>query len=164
MDTHPEGEDPGPVEPEPDAGAERREGRQLDKLRNRVVIIRRLAAGDSQDQIARSFGVHQSSISRFAARWAPEIELARTDLVAALEASGLWITERAARIAVYQEQVREGMEDYQLNASNGAVARIVQTALRSVAEELGQLRTTVEHDGGMQIEYTFNGVRPEDLT
>jgi hypothetical protein len=131
----------------------------LERGHVKVELIRLLAAGeDTYTSLAARFGVAQPSISAFAKRHAERI----ADVSAKLdeEFAGLWVAEKRNRIAELQEQVdrvTELITDPEKAAKAGVGAaemeRVIQTALRAVSEELGQLpaRVQVQHSGQMEI-------------
>lgn len=133
-------------------------------------LIRFLATGEeTYTSLAARYGVSQPSISAFAKRHAERI----ADVAAKLddEFAGLWIAEKRARIGELQEQVdrvTELVTDPEQAARAGVGAaemeRVIQTALRAVSEELGQLpsRTQVQHSG--QLEIIVAGVDTSALT
>lgn len=150
-------------------------------------LIRALAAGKvRRSQLAKDYGVSPAAITAFASRNALAIQMLHDDLQAEMKA--LWIAEKAARVAEYQQDVddingseharREAVKtalgdtlDVQaaLAESEGlapdpAQLRGKHRALRSVAEELGQLpaRVTVEI-GDTHVRHELVGVDIDDV-
>jgi hypothetical protein len=141
---------------------------KLERGRHRLELIRDLAAGEeNQTQLAGKYGVAQSSISEFAKRHAEEIRTVVGKLHD--EYAGLWIANKANRVAEVQGMVEdiEGMID---DAIKNALPvdldlfRIKMAALRQVSEELGQLpaRVTVKHEGSVKM--IVEGVDLANLT
>jgi hypothetical protein len=148
----------------------------LERAHIRAELIRLLATGEhSQTALAERYDVGQQSISAFAKRHAADIARVRTVLAAHAddEFAHLWAADKRARIATYQDQVdqiADLMADPESAARAGVQAaemwRTAQTALKSVAEELGQLpnRSTIAHEGGVSVRYEVVGVALEDLS
>lgn len=107
----------------------------------------------SQRELAKQFGVSQSAISQFNARWSEVIEEIRQDTEN--EFAGLYLAEKKNRIAEYLQSVEDLSDKPQY-------ARSHHNALRSIAEELGQLRHNVESN--VNVTYDMPGVSKEDLT
>jgi predicted transcriptional regulator len=136
----------------------------------RMRLVRELATGEhSQVDLAARHGVTQSAISRFASKHAELI----ADVAAKLDDqfAGLWAADKAARIAVLQQQVADiadtmGDPDAAAKAGVGAAEmhRVQQQALRAIADELGQIpaRVQVQHSG--QLDVRLNGVDVGALT
>ncbi len=103
-------------------------------LGHRKLKLKHLLAANehSYEELAMMFDSAKSTIIQFKSRYRVEIEAIAKDL--SDEFAGLWIADKKNRIQVYEDQVEllHGSEDPK------AVAR-TQTALRSVAEELGAL-------------------------
>lgn len=133
----------------------------------RLELIAAIAAGThNQTELGIRFGGRsQQLISQFARNHAREIEAVREahgDPLAAL-----WIARRTARIAAYEEQAEVlrkvlAAADDAGSKPDPALVRAYQSALRNVAEELGQLTTKIETAG--QIVYRLEGVDIADLT
>lgn len=131
-------------------------------------LIRDLAGGATQPELARRYDVTQQAISQFAQRHATAVAAVVADM--ANEYADLWITEKRARLAELQEQVDSvsaTLADPERTARAGVqlaeMLRVVQTALRQAAEELGQIpgRVSVQHRGSLAV--TLNGVELEAL-
>lgn len=124
--------------------------------RQHVELERALAIGElTRAQLARRYGVTRSAITQFAQRHAGRIEEIKQHLDD--EFAGLWIYQQRERIAAYQAE-------YEAIADNPhhewVKARL--TALKSVAEETGQLpgRTQINV---MPVVHVVEGVVLEDL-
>lgn len=136
----------------------------LERGHVRARLIRDLATGDhSQVELARRYGVKQPSVSAFAARHAERI----ADVAEKLdnEFAALWAADKFNRCAEYQqdaEDVARMLADPELAAKAGVqyaeMVRVRQTALRAIADELGQIpaRLQVQHSGSLSVE--VNGV------
>lgn len=132
---------------------------KIERGRHKLTLIRDLAAGEeTQTQLAGKYGVTQGAISQFASRHAVEIERVVGKLDD--EFAGLWIANKAARIAEYQQMVAdideivaESTVDGRINIVDADVLRTKLATLRQVAEELGQLpaRVTVKHEGAVKL-------------
>lgn len=126
---------------------------ELERGNTRYRLIRAVAQGErNQLDLAEDFGCTQSAISRFIQRHAGEIMQARNDL---LDRFGhLWVADKGARIAELQQII----EDIEALGEDGRTdpeqMRVKLAALRSVAEELGQLpaRMVIKHEGTVRTE------------
>lgn len=142
----------------------------LERAHVRSRLIRELAHGDkTKTALAKSYGVTQQSVSDFAQRHAQAIADAKARLED--EFSHLWIADKAQRVAEYQEQfdqIAAALEsgDWGVHMNTAELMRAGQSALRAVAEELGQLpsRQTIQHEGGVTVRYELVGIDPETLT
>lgn len=152
----------------------------LERAHVRLQLIRELAAGEvPRGKLAKRYGVAPSSVTEFAHRHAARIAEVQSKLDD--EYAGLWIAAKANRLAEYQQQVdyvadlladddrMDAEEDRGrragVNVSTAELMRTAQSALKAVAEELGQLpnRMSVQHDGSVSVRYEVVGVAPEDL-
>lgn len=136
----------------------------------RLRLIAALAQGDKNyTELGLEFGVTKQAVQQFAQRHAAEVERAVLDLTNSY--SGLWIADKAARIAEYQQvvdditsQIEASLPDPDAPITAQSIAalpdldvdllRVKLAALRSVAEEMGQLpaRLTVKHEGTVRTE------------
>jgi len=158
-----------PEDDSPEARRLRNQGK-LEHPANRQRLIRDLAAAEhSQSELALRYGVSQQGISLFAARHAERIATVAGKLDD--EFAGLWVAQKANRLAVLEHQVDEVldvMSDPEKAAKAGVQAaemmRVVQTGLKQIAEELGQLpgRVSVTHSGSLTVQ--LNGVDVGALT
>lgn len=97
-----------------------------------------IAAGEhSIKELAEMFESAEGTINQFKHRYRDDIRRMQENL--ADEFAGLWIADKRNRIQVYEDQV----ERFQTSDDPKLVAR-TQTALRSVAEELGALPQRVQ--------------------
>lgn len=111
----------------------------------------------STTQLAEEYGVTTSAISQFKTRHATRIAEVEQDIENAF--AGLWIAQKEARLAEYQEDV-----DRIGDADDPALLRIKAAMLKAVAEEMGHLPTKTS----MQVEknkvtYTIEGVDLDEL-
>lgn len=121
-------------------------------------MIRDLAAGEmTQVQLAAKYGVVQSSISGFASRHRDSIDHLKTR--ANEEWAALWAADKFNRVAELQSDVDSMRQPSGDDAAQ--MYRVKHAALRQIAEELGQLRQTVEVGG--RITYTITGIDPAAL-
>ena len=101
-----------------------------------------LASGDvSQRQLATRYGVSHVGIQEFARRHSGEIDRCRER--AEDRFAALWISSKLNRLAIYQEQVEDVLEmladGARVSVPVAELMRTAQTALRAVADELGQI-------------------------
>jgi transposase-like protein len=141
----------------------------LERPHVRLKLIRELAKGEhTQAELARRHGVSREAMSKFTQRHAERI----ADVASKLddEFAGLWVAEKANRLAVLQHQVEQiadtmGDPDAAAKAGVGAAEmhRVQQQALRAIADELGQIpaRVQVQHSGSLSVQ--LNGVDVEAL-
>ena len=133
----------------------------------KLEVMRLLAKGEmTQKAIADRYGVAQPSVFEFKERYAAEIQAIRDAArdKANEEFAGLWVAEKGARISEYQHQIDRIAEkaeaaDWKLSPE---WIKAAQTALRSVAEELGDLQKSQVTLNGT-VHYTVEGVDPEAL-
>lgn len=127
-----------------------------------------LASGElSLERLGAKYGVTAPAVLHFRDRnleEIAEIKKAIDDGVRA-EIAGLWIADKTARIASYQSDVdllTDQLEDGTLEPADfrGAL-KVKAQVLKQVAEELGDLRVSV--DLGGEVRYSVNGVNPEEL-
>jgi hypothetical protein len=101
-------------------------------------VIRHLAAGDvTRAELARQVGITRGGMTSFAKRHQAEIEQVRAQLEAEDPWPGLWVAERAQRLAAYQACYEEAAEHKNSGHAQWVMAKA--HVLSSVAEELGQL-------------------------
>ncbi len=142
---------------------------KLGQRRYHALAVRLLAEGRlTQGEIGAACGVSQPAISKFAREHAEEIQRLRENANAAM--SQLWIADQTARVEQLQGHVEQLIELAErslpekfdvkgtpligsdgtpvLDASGRVEAiREIRASLRSVAEELGQLKPKLELDG-----------------
>lgn len=143
-----------------------------------MALIRAIALGEkTRAELARERGVTAQAISEFTKRHAEAIAQVKANVTN--EFAGLWIAQKAERVAAYQQNaeiiaaeiealrdgrviVHGGDEDERdehgedddaapdVSGALGRLTRAYDRALRSVAEELGQLptRMIVKNEGG----------------
>lgn len=148
-------------------------------------LIRDLAAGTQTDAaLARKYGVGRSTVGDFKRRHAAEIADVRERQ--GEEFAGLWTAVKRNRIAEYQRDIdllNDMIEELAAPpcpcSATDCDARIIRdprhllavikrkhAALRSVAEELGQLpnRMTLQVSGGEQpVRHEIVGIDPESV-
>jgi predicted transcriptional regulator len=135
----------------------------------RLKVMRDLAQGEmTQGQIAKKYGVTQGAISQFADRNSDQIVEIAADLNN--QFAGIAFAEKANRVAELSndaEKVGELLADPATAARAGVqyaeMARVRQSALRAISEELGQLpsRMQVQVTGSLDVQ--VNGVDVGDL-
>jgi hypothetical protein len=126
--------------------------------RHRLALLRDLAVGDfTAAELAEKYDRAVGTINTF--KYNHKAEIAEIRSNPDDEFAGLWIAQKKNRIAVYQSQVDrlEESDDPKLLARS-------QTALRSVAEELGQLpnKSTVAIETP-KLQVQIEGISDEDL-
>lgn len=145
----------------------------LSRPYTRVQLQRELALGEkTQSELAAQYGVVQSAISQFAQRWRVQIQRYREDMTD--EFAGLWAAKKSARVASYQDaiellddQIEALGEGRMVDAdslrslldgerpaggliiadTSDTLSRLLKAkdrALRSIAEELGQLPSRIQ--------------------
>lgn len=143
-------------------------------------IIRELALGDmTQRALAEKYDVSDAAITKFKQRNADAIAAVRAD--AEDEFAGLLIAQKVRRVAAYEDILRSALAPkpkitnkgtYVIDPSTGEYvyeidAGAAMTALKNVAEEMGQLVNRQSITGDMQTTTTYRveGINPdEDLT
>lgn len=116
----------------------------------RRALMRDLALGkETQEQLADKYGCGRYSIIDFKKRHAAEIAeiVRRTED----EFAGIAITDKANRLAMYQEQVEK--------AEDRGDWKLVARLLRQVAEEMGHLPSRMQITGAIDVHtsYTIQG-------
>jgi hypothetical protein len=123
-------------------------------------VLVELAKGElTHAAIAAQVGVSRPVVTRYAARNGAFIDRMRQDM--GNEMSGLWIAEKAKRVAVYQQQVEDVTSlPVEAQLAEPALVRNAQRALRGVAEELGSLpvRASAPPAEGGTVGYELVGV------
>lgn len=131
-----------------------------------------------QSVLAEKYGVSEAAISQFKARKAEEI--AEIAAAADDEYAGMWIAKKVARLAELENIFDQAMTptpkvfgkdaDQVCDPVTGEPVyevdgRAAMQALKQAAEELGQLATRVQLNGGIEVRtnYTIEGVSPDDL-
>lgn len=129
----------------------------------RPQVISDLALGElSYSQIGEKYGVTKQAVGAFYQRYKLDVERQRANMEDKF--AGLWIADKMARVAEYQNQAEKIAEkcegvDWKLSPE---WIKVLQSALRSAAEELDDLRTNLNVSG--QVSYVVNGVNTEDLS
>lgn len=124
---------------------------------------------DSQTFLASKYGCTQAAVSQFAAEHAEEIESLKGMVRDAYD--GLWIADKKARVAVYQEDaslVSELLENVgtgmRSNKEAAELLRARAAALKAVAEELGDLPQRVKIEGSdVPVRHVLEGVNTDEL-
>jgi DNA-binding CsgD family transcriptional regulator len=160
-----------------EAAPQHRDRGKLGGLIKRQVIHDLALSGMTQQEIADKYGVTSGGMTQFKQRNAEEIEAVRR--AAEDEFAGILIASKQNRLSVLQEIVAEAMTPtpkidnkggYVYDPASGEVVHELDTraamqALKQAAEEMGQLPTRLQIQGGMEIKtnYTIEGVDPGDL-
>lgn len=166
-------------------GASKEARGKLGGLKKRE-IIRLLAAGElSQAEIARRYDVRPQSITDFIERNREEIAALKADMDN--EFAGILIANKANRLGAYQELYETATTPAPKLAPNGKVVqdiivdpetgetsvgtvmevdvRAAAQVLKQAAEEMGQLPTRLQVQGGLDVTTTYRieGVDPEAM-
>jgi len=103
---------------------------------DRRQLCRALAAGEvTRAQLARRYGVSRAYITQFARMYAAEIDQIKARLED--EFAGLWVADKAARIAAHQADYEMALDSPRADHHEWIKTRT--QVLHAVAEELGQL-------------------------
>jgi hypothetical protein len=132
--------------------------------RKRYILLRDLAEGAlTYDAMAEKHGLsNKSSVAHYAKHYAEEIAAMRENLED--EWAGIWVADKKKRIQEYQAIVEEIEEDLRVNGQDTGLQRARMTALKSIAEELGQLPSRVViRQVGQKADYSLDGVDFDDL-
>lgn len=114
-------------------------------------------------EIAERFGISETGLYKWRERNAAAIAEIKANLDDAM--SGLWIAKKVNRVAEYQSDVEligelvgdgAGVENVQV------LLKVKHGALRSAAEELGQLKP-IEADGPARVDVRILGVNGDAL-
>jgi hypothetical protein len=155
----------------------------LERGWTRWKLIRELAVGEQTPaSLARKYGVDRSAIAHFGKRHAAEIEEVRAEVQD--ELVGLWITQKAARLAEYQQDLEDvnalmaldmdpdtapradpdeddpdGAEVIIVGAKVPALLKAKARLLHQVAEEMGHLPARVQVQvNDQRVSYSVEGV------
>lgn len=142
----------------------------LERGHTRVQLITDLASDSlSTDVLAAKYKCKPADIKLFSENNSFDIGEQRKAIQDGLkdEFRLLAMHNKSARIAVYEQQISMIEEYVAWSESLGRpvppnLIKLQQSALRAIAEELGQLRTHVEVDQKI-VHSVINGVNPEDL-
>lgn len=159
------------------SGATRRDRGKLGGLKRNGLIRKLALGGQSQAELAREYDVTDGAITQFRDRNAEAIAAIRAD--AEDEFAGILIAQKANRLAAYDELAQIAMvptpkidnkgthvRDAETNELVYEVdGRLLATALKQAAEEMGQLPTRLQVAGelGVTTTYRVEGVDPSDL-
>lgn len=144
-------------------------------------LIRELALGEqSQSQLADKYDVSPSAITQFKKRNFDAIEAIRKD--ANDEFAGILIVQKAHRLGLLEQLIREALTPQPKVSASGRVAYVEKDdgtqemveeialdsaarMIKQVAEELGHLPNRVTLAGSVDVTttYTVEGVSPDDL-
>lgn len=152
---------------------------KLERAAVRIPLIRDLAEGILQVEAAAKYEVGQPAIAHFVRRHSAEIEHVRANLEDVY--AGIWIAEKAERLKRYAADVEaiDSLHDGSLATYAGlggvdaegeplpiplvpSLLMAKHRALRNTGEELGALRTVIDHD--VHVRHELVGVDPADLT
>jgi hypothetical protein len=134
--------------------------------RQKLELIRELAMqATSQAELSRRFELSEMVVSHFKTTYEQEIADVRKALLADVkdETAGLWIADKAKRIAEYQEDVEMCDKALLTSGLDPAVMKVKHNALKSVAEELGSLPTRAPTEIGDKVYVTSTVQIPKDL-
>ena len=134
-------------------------------------LCMRLAVGKlAKARLAEIYDVSIATITKFEKKYSFRIEDIKEEIAKNLEDDfiGLWVANKVHRVASYQADI-EFLEGYLSDdAEVDDAVKVIKTkhgALRSVAEELGQLPTRVQVDlsGQTKVNYCIEGINPKDV-
>ena len=149
------------IELTPKGPVERTRTGPPEKIRpwQRRELCRELATGEVRRTVlARKYGVVPSTITDFAKRYAAEIDAIKSRLDD--EFAGLWIANKEARMAQYQEDY-EASERHD-KSEHFEWVRVRTQILHQVAEELGQMPPRAEITV-MPVVHVLEGIDLEAL-
>lgn len=135
----------------------------------RIQLINDLAEGIDRELLAAKHRVTLGDISDFFVQHQYEINEQKKRIEENMkdEYALLTVHNKRNRIATYEEQIRLTEEYIAWCETTGRpipvqIIKLQQTALRNVAEEMGDLKTSVAIENTV-VENTINGVDPKDL-
>jgi len=136
----------------------------LERPSVQVRLIRDLAKGEHRDaELARRYGVDRSAVLLFKRRHADRIEHVRNHLDDVF--AGIEFASKAARVAELSKDaadIADVLADPATAARAGVgyaeMVRAKQSALRAIAEELGQLPSRMQVQVGGSLDVNVNGV------
>lgn len=151
---------------------------RIERGHTKFEVIGHLAKGElTMRTLAEMYNVSVSSIHEFKVRHIHEIDAIKADIES--EMVGLWIAQKRNRIAEYEadvEMVNDTLDliPPEVIAAGGKRGETLPTpelftakhrAMKSVAEELGQLpnRITMSGEVGTTVNYSIDGVDLEEL-
>lgn len=122
-------------------------------------LIRDFALGEkSGREMAKEYGVSETSMSAFKRRNAMEIEEVRNHL--ADEYAGVWVATKLNRIREYQEAAEK-----MASGSSPRNQEVLVSILKAVAEELGQLPARQQVNVSTEnVTYQIVGIDLDDLS
>ena len=138
----------------------------------KLALIRDLAFDErAHADLAEEYGITRSNVSHFARMHQREIDAVERDLQQEVtnECAGLWIADKAARIAEYQdvvERVNEKLDSLKdSDYVSPGLLKEKTAALRAAAEELGQIpERPAAPASTASVEYNYHGMSDADLT
>lgn len=125
-------------------------------------LIHELAEGrHTQEQLAEKYEVTQSAISQFRQRNLATIQKIQENIQNKIDDrfAALWSAKKEARIAEYERIIEQFSVVEDPDTQN---AKVVMTAIKSIAEETGQLTKNVEI-GGAVTQYIIEGIDKDQL-
>lgn len=113
----------------------------------------------SEAELAEKYEVTQQAINAFKKRNKEDIDQVRANRLANIEDefAALWSAKKKNRIAEYERIIAEAQD----KTEDEKWAKVEMAALKSVAEELGQLKQSLDIES--TVHYTIDGVDPTDL-
>lgn len=138
----------------------------LERPSVQLKLIRALAKGEKPAALARLHGVSTQAVTQFRDRHADRIAIQRAnldDVFASIE-----FADKGARIAELSKDAADiaaMLADPDLRATVGyaETARVKQSALRAIAEELGQLPSRMQVQVGGQLDVNVGGIDVSQL-
>jgi hypothetical protein len=126
----------------------------------RNLLILDLALGVlNAGELSDKYNCEVAELRAFVTKNREELEKVRGEL----DNNGLWVTSKLARLRRYQYVLEMLLPNAYL--MDAMVIREIRSYLNDIADELGQLlnRGAGENTQGTRVDYTVNGVNPEDL-
>jgi hypothetical protein len=131
--------------------------------------VEQLARGVVMTEVAKELGISYEVLRNFRRRRAAEIEARRAELEAELRQAlgeGVWITEKAARLRVLQDDAERIDQELAAPLEPADVATLIRTRaalLHAAAEELGQLPPRQLTVTQTIVNYSIEGLDMEKL-
>jgi hypothetical protein len=131
------------------------------KARQRHNLLQDLASGSQTiQQLADKYERALGTIHYYKKKYADEIAAIRSE--AENEYAGIWVADKKQRLLAYLEDVEQIQETTEKSGVlDVGLLRTKQAALKSIAEELGQLKQHMSVD--QSVTYTIIGVDTEDM-
>lgn len=135
----------------------------LERVHNRRKLIHELAQGEiPRIKLAEKYGVVHSAITQFAQRHAAQIEQVQSEIEDDLR--GLWVAQKSARLEELQGDIEAIGQPEGKPEERATLLRVKHSALRNVAEEMGQLPARqITQGSNVSVNVAIVGVDLEQL-